>query len=429
MAEKYRDILADLFKRSATGMKFGLDTTRTLLSALGEPQTRLRHIVVAGTNGKGTVSRMIAHGLQLAGLRVGLFTSPHLLRFSERFLIDGEELPEETIAALYQRLRQAEKACPTPPTFFECATAMAECAFADAGVDVAVLEVGLGGRLDATNVVDKILSVITPIDFDHMQYLGDTLEGIAGEKAGILAPGGLSVIAPQTSAAHDAIADVAAERQTELIDSASVSLKDGRLFIGEDLVFDDPPPGRHQHHNIATAVTALRVLARRGIHCDTPTIHRAITTVEWPGRYQWIDDSPPILLDCAHNVAGARALADALGRDRRIRGRPIHAVFSASADKDIEAMLDTLGPRLSSLAVAPMQHPRGATAERLLEAAGHIYLDDGPDAFDGFADAFAGQKRRAAEDGGMVLITGSLFFIADALAHITGAKRDPPVIG
>jgi dihydrofolate synthase/folylpolyglutamate synthase len=405
----YEDTLADLYRRGNAGIKLGLDTMSALLAALGHPQRSLRCVVVAGTNGKGSTSSLISSALGRAGHRVGLYTSPHLLRFTERIRIAGQELAPERVVALATRLREAEARCPRSPTFFECATALALVAFAEARVDAAVLEVGLGGRLDATNVVDKWLSVITPIDYDHQEYLGDSLAAIAAEKAAIIGAGRPVVVAPQAPEAHAVIAATATARGASL------------YRAGPDVPV---PPGLppYQVPNFQTAAAACAVIDRLGLTCGAATVREAMASFAWAGRYQWLAGAPPVLLDGAHNPAGSRALVAALDADPRVAGRRIQAVFSAVRGKDAAAMLEALTPRLAGVHLCPLASRRGRAEDELRALAP-------TGAWHPTAAAALEAARAAAGPRGLVLVTGSLFLVADALAEVTGEPRDPAIDG
>lgn len=400
----YSQVLSALYRRSNVGIKLDLDCMRALLQALGNPQATLRCVVVAGTNGKGSTSALVASALRHAGQRVGLYTSPHLLRFTERIRIDGQEIAPDTVVSLAARIAVVEGSCPRQPTFFEYVTAMGLLAFHDAKVDVAVIEVGLGGRLDATNVVTKELVVLTPIDFDHQDYLGHTLTAIAGEKAAVIEAHRPVVVAPQRPAAMAVIKKVARARHAAL-HPVAVQAPIGRAL------------GTYQQINIATARTAATLLG-----CPAAAFDAAVADFVWPGRYQWIAGTPPILLDGAHNPAGVRALVQALDNDTRLRGRPLHGVFSALQNKDATAMLALLGPRLAALHLCPVTSTRTRSPAQLqaLAPTATVHAD---------VDQALAAARRGAGPDGAVVVLGSLFLVADALASLTGELRDPPVDG
>lgn len=426
--QAYGEVLRALYGRTANGIKLGIERTRQLLRVLGDPQKRMGHIVVAGTNGKGSTSSLIAEALRVAGHRVGLFTSPHLLRFTERARIDGEELERDWVVQLYHEITAAEKACKDPPSFFELTTAMALLAFARAKVDVAVLEVGLGGRLDATNVVDKELAVITPIALDHQRFLGASLEAIAGEKAGILSPHGRLVLAPQPPEAERAILERARSLQADVIRAPSWrfvldTLQLSGAGLAETVSFSSWPPGGYQAENVATAVATCLTLDRHGVACPLEAIQEAAGTARWPGRYHWVGDGPPALLDGAHNPAGFAALLASLERDPRAKDKPLHAVVSILDNRPAQDMLNMLRPRHTSLHLCPVRSHRTRSQEALRGLA--------PDAsvYENFEAAWSKAQSRARADGGFVLVAGSLFLVGEALTLLTGEAADPPVDG
>lgn len=429
MNHTYAELLAELFGRSADGVKLGLEATTELLTALGQPQRRFPCVVVAGTNGKGSTSNLVARGLSHAGYRVGLFTSPHLLRFAERIRVDGREFSANQLAELYRQVVAVESQIHRTPTFFECCTAMALLAFAQAAVDVAVLEVGLGGRLDATNVVDKHLAVITPIGWDHQNVLGDTLEAIAGEKAGILPLEGRAIAAPQAPEAQRVLETVAQERSTRLIatapwtsDTAGLTVRLPERTLRIELSSFLPP---YQHMNVATAATALHCLAANGFPRALQAVPEAFLSWQPLGRYQWIPGTPPCLLDGAHNIPGAEALARALDTDTRLHKRSRHLVFSAVRGKDAEPMLSRLGRNAASVHLCPVSSPRArprdawnALAAKFPSGMAHVW-DSVPEALQ--------QARKRANHDGVVIVAGSLFLVAEALHAWTDAPKDPPI--
>jgi dihydrofolate synthase/folylpolyglutamate synthase len=383
----YEDALVALYARRAAGIKLDLAPMRAWLSALGAPQQCYFSVVVAGTNGKGSTSWAIAQGLQALGLRVGLFTSPHLLRFSERIRVDGAEIPRAAVAPLWARVERAEALCPRPGTFFEAATAMALLWFRDQAVDVAVLEVGMGGRLDATNAVcPKRLSVITAIDFDHCSFLGGTLAEIAREKGGIIEQSGTVAMAPQHLEVQQTLDAICTERGATRV--AYRALPEAIL-----------PP--YQHQNLSLASSALRHLG-----CSDAVFHTLLPTFQWPGRFMWLTER--LLVDGAHNPAGLRALLRGLEQETR----PIHCVYSVLRDKPVQECVAVLRARVQRFFPFPLDLPRAVSAASLTALFGVCYAD-------------VGAALAAADDGeALVLVTGSLFCVAEALrAH--GATADP----
>jgi dihydrofolate synthase / folylpolyglutamate synthase len=423
--DEYQATLRALFARTNLGIKLGLDTMAALLDALGRPDRHMRHIVVAGTNGKGSTSGIIAGALSAAGYRVGHYTSPHLLRFTERIRSCGREISREDVVRLYDVVNQASRVCPRPPTFFELVTAMGLMAFAEAGIELAVLEVGMGGRLDATNAVDKLLAVITPVDFDHMHFLGNTLAAIAFEKAGIIAAGGAVVVAAQHAEALATITAVASERGARLIPMAPLSTSAGggiRIELrGGPLTVARPPPGAYQRVNVATAATALRDLAGSGLACPDAAIVGAAEQFRWPGRYDWIAGQPDVLVDGAHNPAGIRALLAAIAEDAKIGGRPVHVVATVLSDRPADQMLPPLAARATSLHLTPVHSTRTRTPAELGE------LLPGARVHTTAAEALSSAQQEARASGGIVVACGSLLLAGEALSLLRGEERDPPV--
>ncbi len=393
-----------MYRRAAAGVKFGLDNMQAAAELLGRPHARMRHVVVAGTNGKGSTSALIADSSRRAGYRVGHYTSPHLLRFTERIRIAGHELAESRVPLMYERIAAIEPRLAQPLTFFEIATLMAFMAFAEDKVELAVLEVGLGGRLDAVNVVDRVLSVITPIGIDHEHQLGPTLSAIATEKAGIIQRGVTVVSAPQEHAAWDVIEAQARTMSAPLIKAPPFP--------------STSPPGAYQRVNVATAAAALEVLGGMGFAGGGNHLPAACDAFNWPGRYQWRGD---VLLDGAHNGHGVAALLTSLDGDARARGRPMHLIATVLSDKDPAIVLEPLAGRASSVRLTTVGSARGRSSSELGTLGYPVAA--------GMTHALADAGRLARKDGGYVLVAGSLFLVADAIAVLTGAPRDPPTDG
>lgn len=397
-----------------------LGRVERLLAALGHPERRLPPVVhVAGTNGKGSTVAMIRAGLEAGGARVHVYTSPHLARFHERIRIAGDLVDEDRLIALIEACEAANGA--EPITFFEITTAAAFLAFAETPADYVLLEVGLGGRLDATNVVTPRLCVITPISIDHQQYLGETLGEIAGEKAGILKPGVPCVVGPQPAEAWDVIVDRAAVVGAPLIAEGQdwqVWEEHGRLAF-QDMggLLDLPRPaliGAHQAANAGAALAALRALGADEAACEA-----ALTRAEWPARLQRLRRGPlveaagpgaELWLDGGHNAAAGIALAEAL---TRLPPRPLHLVCGMLSTKDVGGFLRPLGARATSLEAVSIPGetatlPAEATAEAA-RAAG-IAAETAPDL--GVAVA----RIAARAPGARILICGSLYLAGRVLA-------------
>ena len=392
--------------------KLGLDRIRTVMEALGSPQDRLRTVHVAGTNGKGSTCAMIESALRASG-RTGLFTSPHLAAPTERIRIDGEPVSEQQFTAAFDCVHQAVEGLLAAGTldfhtsYFETVTAMAFLIFEEERVDRVVLEVGLGGRLDATNVVRPELCVITPVDFDHEAYLGKSLEAIAGEKAGILKAGVPAVFARQRPEAEKVLERRAAELSIPVARTAAWQVRDlemdarGSRFLlaGErELRIQCPLAGEHQVDNAATAAVAL---TRLGM--PNSAIEQGIGRTRWPGRLERISEHPEIVVDGAHNPAGARALAAYI--DRFYAGRRVRLIYGAMRDKAVAEIGGILFPRAEQVIVTAPQQARAMSPETLREVADHPNLLVAPTLREALA---------MVEDADVVFITGSLFLVAEA---------------
>jgi dihydrofolate synthase / folylpolyglutamate synthase len=367
--------------------KFDLEGISRLLNALGNPERRKRFVHVAGTNGKGSTSAMIESGLRHAGMRTGLYTSPHLIEPTERIQIGGVPVSQEEFAAAFACIAE-------PTTYFETVTAMAFLIFAERA-EITVLEVGLGGRLDATNVVQPELCVITPIDFDHEAFLGKSIESIAGEKAGILKPGVPAVFATQRPEALRVLRE-----RTEpiaLLDVEGVELhRRGSRFRVGGLTVECPLAGAHQVENARVAVTALRQL-----RVADKAIQEGIAAVRWPGRLERLRENPELIVDGAHNPAGARALAaymDEFYADERCT-----LIFGAMRDKSIEELAEILFPRFAEVILVAPKQERAMNPEALREMIDHPQVRTA-----------AGLKEAVAMSTGTTFVTGSLFLVGEA---------------
>jgi dihydrofolate synthase/folylpolyglutamate synthase len=425
--------------------KFDLAHMRTLAAALGNPQRRLQGVLIAGTNGKGSTAATLASIAQAAGYRTGLYTSPHLLRVSERMQINGEPISDAEFAVIYDRIETAANdlvargELPWHPSFFEMLTAMMFEYFASAGVELAVLEVGMGGRLDATNIVDPCISVITDIDFDHQKFLGNTLPEIAREKAGILRLKGTVVLLPQHPQVNDTLGQAIMERDARAISAVkhmpsvtpgaeafSNSTSDPRncfplTVMGEDILVDSPLPGRHQLRNLALAITAAEELNHCGFRITPRNIEQGIRATQWPARFQVIPaqgEFPEVVLDVAHNPAGAWALRSALSTF--YEDRPLTFIFGAMRDKAVAEIADILFPMAERVIATHAANPRAATPEEIEAAAAHtgteIIREDNVRSALEHARMLAGSK-------GVVVITGSIYIVGEAL----GILARPPV--
>ena len=407
----------------------GLDAEQALLARLDNPERAYRVIHVAGTNGKGSVCALVASALRAAGRRVGFYSSPHLVRFNERIRIDGEPVGDEVVAGLLARIEVAATdvaaAQGRDPTFFECATAMAFEAFRDAGVDLAVVETGMGGRLDATNVVDPLLSVITAIGIEHTAFLGKDVESIAREKAGIVKPRRPVVIGAMNPAARAVIAAEARRAESLVIDAAehvTVRVAERTLrhqavtMSSEESAYGRmrlPLLGDHQVENAATALTALETFAAAAVTEITPAAIKAgFESVAWPARFQVLSEDPPLILDGAHNAHAAQVLARTLRQV--LPDRPLGLVLGMCADKDARGFLAPFAGRLRKVWLVGLNDERSMPLSDLRRAMprGNVGIEESR-----LEMALAGATRWAAETGGAICITGSLFLAGEVLAR------------
>jgi dihydrofolate synthase/folylpolyglutamate synthase len=421
------DAAAYLAARARYGMKFGLGTIRALVEALGDPHRAYPSLLVAGTNGKGSVVAYLDAALRGSGMRVGRYTSPHLLRLHERIAVDGAEIPDRALEEAVARVRRVADAlvdaghAAAHPTFFEAVTAAAFEHFRTARVEVAVLEVGLGGRLDATNVSEPLASAIVSVEYDHERFLGHDLASIAREKAGVLRSGRVCVLGPLAPEARAAVEAEAARVGARLraADEARVSRGPEGLTVETPLARYErlrTLPGAHQEANAVVALALLEEARAAGLPVDLAAAPAALASARWPGRLQWIEGDPPLLLDGAHNPAGARALAAYL------EGRgPYVLVFGAMRDKDLRGMADALFPRAEAVVLtrpAAREAADPGALAALAPAGGRVEIE--PDA----ARALAWARALARERGAFVVVAGSLYLVGEALGVAGGLAGD-----
>ncbi|MCM2255088.1 MAG: bifunctional folylpolyglutamate synthase/dihydrofolate synthase [Vicinamibacteria bacterium] len=429
-----------LRSRARFGIKLGLGPLRQLMRALGRPERCAPALLVAGTNGKGSVVALLDAGLRAGGLRVGRYTSPHLVRPEERITVDGRPVATRVLARALSRVREvsealvARGALPAAPTYFEAITAAAWLIFRDARVDVQVLEVGLGGRLDATNLSDPRVSAIVSLGLDHQEYLGPTLRHIAREKAGVMRRGRPTVIGALPAEATAVIVARARASGARLVDAeADVRLRplasrprrgQPRALWPARLDATTPHarhrgvqalPGPHQSANLKVALRVLEEAHASGLRFDLARAVAGFATAHWPGRLEWIAGRPPLLLDGAHNVDGARALAAALA--------PLRScvlLFGAMADKDLEQVTAALFPLAREVVLVKAPGARAASPATIARRAG----------------AVATRARRArslraglalaaalARRGEPVVVAGSLYLVGAVLAHRAGTHQ------
>lgn len=444
--------------------KWSLDHIRTLLHALGDPHRAFRSVLIAGTNGKGSTAATLASILNATGLRTGLYTSPHLLRVNERIRVSSgnpqqlTEIPDADFARLFTLVDEtaaklvATGDLPHAPSFFELLTAIAFCFYAEQHIDIAVLEVGLGGRLDATNVVEPMISIITDIGVDHTEFLGSTLRSIATEKAGILREDGVLVTLSQHPEANAAIGDAAMALNVRGVDASRCLPPRGYLGTSTDSIdidttgsspwrnryaisidskvirVDSPLAGQHQQRNLALAIAAaLELRTNHGFDISNEAVEQGIRNTQWPGRLEWLPSSSghaPILLDVAHNPAGAWALRAALAQIPEDRPRTL--IFSCLADKPIGELAQILFPLFDAssadtarnrdhILLTHIDSPRATPVDQLLAAAQRLDVPalTAPDAANSLQ-----QAESLTPADGVIVVTGSLFLIAEVRAQL-----------
>jgi dihydrofolate synthase/folylpolyglutamate synthase len=406
------DPLSYLFGLEQFGIKFGLDNIAAIVARLGHPERSFASVHIAGTNGKGSVTAMVDAALRAAGHRAARYTSPHLVDLAERFVVNGRPVAHDALVSAVADVRdaveslRADGTLDVQPTFFEVTTAVAFELFRRAHVRVAVLEVGLGGRLDATNVVEPIATAITSIAFDHQRYLGETLREIALEKAGIIKSHVPVVLGPLDAEAARAIEQVAAERGAEIIRATPADASGFTLGLA----------GAHQRANAAVAVHLMRLLDARGIAVPAAAIADGLARPQWPGRLDLrrLPDGRELLLDAAHNPAGAAALASYLESDVRAR-QPL--VFAAMRDKAIADMFTAILPHVSRLVVTRASNPRSADPE-MLAAIARATAPGLPIAIEPrVEEALASAWRESPR----IVVAGSIFLLGDVLKSIGGS--------
>ena len=425
--------------------KFDLAHMRILLAALGNPENSFPSVLIAGTNGKGSTGATLASILGASGLKTGLYTSPHLVRINERIRLDGKPITDDDFTVLHDVVgRTAERLVtegdlPWHPSFFEMLTAMAFEYFARSRPDMVILEVGMGGRLDATNVVEPRLSIITDVSLDHQNYLGNTVAEIAREKAGIIRTGGVVVTLPQLPEANDVIGHSILNAGARVVNavpyvppvspaSENSLSSDGPYtairnrypleVMGTEILVDSPLVGRHQLRNLALAIAAAVELRNQGTSQITPeTIAEGIRGTHWPGRFQLLPasgDSPEYVFDVAHNPAGAWALRSTLSAAYPSEEREISMVFGVMRDKAVQEITEILFPVASHVIVTHANNPRAATPDEIRQAAARVASDMDIEEAENVAGALVRAKKIAGPNG-LVVVTGSIYVVAEAM--------------
>jgi len=419
--------------------KFDLEHMRVLLGALDHPERQFPGVLIAGTNGKGSTAATLASILQASGVRTGLYTSPHLIRINERIRTNGEEISDDEFALLHDMVdRTAERLVgegelPWHPSFFEMLTAMAFEYFSRKKLDIAVLEVGMGGRLDATNVIEPQISIITDISLDHQKFLGNTVTEIAREKAGIIRRGGVVVTLPQQPQANDVIGNTILDLEAQAVSAVSyvppvapsteyhvTNSESGHAVfryplevMGKRISVETALVGRHQLRNVALAIAAAEELSNRGFAISPDSIERGIRETHWPGRFQVIpaaNGAPEYVLDVAHNPAGAWALRSTLSG--AYEDRPFTFVFGAMRDKAISEIAEILFPLAERVIATRADNPRSATSPEIREAAAHtsVAIEDAPN-----VAAALERAQTLAGLTGVVVVTGSIYIVGEAM--------------
>jgi dihydrofolate synthase / folylpolyglutamate synthase len=435
--------------------KFDLAHMRVLLAALGHPENRYPTVLVAGTNGKGSTAATLASILQASGLKTGLYTSPHLIRINDRIRLNGVPIEDDDFAVLHDVVDRtadrlvAEGDLPWHPSFFEMLTAIAFEYFARSRPDMVVLEVGMGGRLDATNVVEPRLSIITDISLDHQRYLGETISEIAREKVGIIRPNGVVVTLPQLPEANEVIGNailnagaravnavpyvppVSPGSSDYLVASTQNPDRDRQMrypmqVLGREIVVESPLVGRHQLRNLALAIAAAVELHNQGIDRITPeTIAQGIRETQWSGRFHVVPatkDHPEYVLDVAHNPAGAWALRSTLSSSypNLGNGRDLTMVFGVMRDKAVQEMTEILFPIAENVIVTHANNPRSATPAEIRQAAARVAAGINIDEAEDVASALAQAQKFAGSDG-LIVVTGSIYIVGEAM-RILGVR-------
>ncbi|MGW2094979.1 bifunctional folylpolyglutamate synthase/dihydrofolate synthase [Promicromonospora sukumoe] len=432
---------------AARAPEFDIDPTMArverVLELLGDPHRAYRTVHITGTNGKSSTARMTERLVREHGLRTGRFTSPHLTSVTERIAVDGEPLTPERFVEVFEDVapyigvadRESEEQGGPRLSFFEVLTVMAFAAFADAPVDVAIIEVGMGGTWDSTNVVDGEVAVITPVAMDHERWLGSTIEEIATEKSGIIKKGAVAVIAEQTDAALEPILARAQSLNAHLIrEGIDLEVVDRRIAVGGQLldlrtpagVYTEiflPLHGAHQAHNALLALAATEALLSGGRALGAEIVEAAFADVDAPGRLEVVRSSPTVLVDVAHNPAGAEAMVDALGESFNLER--VVAVVAVMADKDSEGFLSVLEPVIAEIVVTRNSSDRSADPEDLAEVAREVFGEDRvhvagrlDEALQIAADLAEADELAGAAAGTGVLVTGSVVTVADARALV-----------
>ena len=422
----YEEAVEYLYSLQKYGIKFGLSKTANLLKAFGNPHRGQRYVHIAGTNGKGSVAAMVESILRTSGLKTGFYSSPHLVRFTERFRINGQEIPSETAASLVQELKDVMNPA-QPPTFFEVTTAMGLIYFAREKVDIAVIEVGMGGRLDATNVIRPGVSVITNISFDHQAYLGSRLAQIAGEKAGIIKRG------------VDLVTAVTQPSLLRLFEKTCQDKKAPFWRVGKNFRYRGAGnkmayygfkrrlkdlelglPGTYQHRNAALALSVIELLERKGLRVSEEHVREGLKNVYWPGRLHVVSREPLLILDGAHNPGAIRSLTQAVRGG--FRYRRLILVLGMMADKDVRNILRGMVPLADYVLFTRPEYYRAAAPETLMQEAWSLKK---PGEIQPTLAKALKKAKAMADREDLILVTGSLFTVGETMAILDPERYKP----
>ena len=427
----YTEALDYIYDLTKYGIKLGLENIKYLLFLLGDPHKKLKIIHIAGTNGKGSTCSLISSILQSDGYKVGLYTSPHLVDFTERIKINDKSINREKVSELLERIKPSiEKVANTPsyghPTFFEVITSMAFLYFFEEQIDFLVLEAGLGGRLDATNICEPLISVITHIDYDHMDKLGNSLKEIAREKGGIIKSGGIVISSRQYNEASKEIEKIANEKNSLIYSTGKeINYKivksdiKGVIFNLKGIYHNyknlhTPLLGRHQADNATTAITTIEALKIKGINISEKAIRDGLGKVKWTGRLEIIRNKPTLVLDGAHNPSGVRVARDAL--KEIFSYQRLILVLAIFADKDYKKMIQILAPDADLIIATKAKNPRAASPQTIAKEAAQYMSQDKIIVTEDIPQAIKCALSNSKEDD-LICITGSLYTVGEAKGY------------
>jgi dihydrofolate synthase/folylpolyglutamate synthase len=421
MRQQAEQDLQWLYSLEGRGIVYKLERMERALKLIDDPHLKLNVVHIAGTKGKGSVAAMLDSCLRAAGYRCGLYTKPHLVSLSERFRIDGAQMPTATMVEYVERLRKLYEARDVHLTFFEFTVAMMFLYFAEQKVDVAIVETGMGGRLDSTNVVRPLLSVITPVGFDHVEYLGTTIESIAREKGGIIKPRTPVVIGARRRAARAVLTAIARQNCSPVVMlNRDFSFRSRTLercfdYHGPEMRLLKVRlglPGPFQYENAALVIAALERMRASGWKVTEETVRTGLETVKWPGRFDIVSRRPLIVLDCAHNEMSVRALLEALGAEFGSRIRP-RLIFGCQADKDWDRMAQLLRARIKDVTLAQAAPKQPLAPETLYQSFASAVptriVRDPAHAFD--------QVIAESADDDVIVVTGSIYLVGEVYSH------------